>query len=159
VAKETVSDSPIEWVRRHVRGYVESGGTKGHRWHGVHTLLLTTRGRRSGTFHRTALIYGRDGGRYLVVASNGGARHHPSWYLNLVADPDVRLQVGPEELVARARTATARQKPRLWRLMAEIWPDYDGYQARAKRDIPVVILEPVDGPPKRHGGSGSSRGS
>jgi deazaflavin-dependent oxidoreductase (nitroreductase family) len=140
-----VHDSPTGWVRRHVRGYVESKGAKGHRWHGVHTLLLTTRGRRSGKLRRTALIYGRDGGRYLVVASNGGAKRHPSWYLNLVENPDVRIQVGPEELEARARTATTRQKPRLWRLMADIWPDYDGYQSRTKREIPVVVLEPTDG--------------
>jgi deazaflavin-dependent oxidoreductase (nitroreductase family) len=145
VGTEAVLDSPTGWVRRHVRGYVESGGAKGHRWHGVDTLLLTTRGRRSGKLRRTALIYGRDGDRYVLVASNGGAKRHPSWYLNLVDDPDVRLQVGPDEIEARARTATARQKPRLWRLMTEIWPDYDGYQARTERDIPVVILEPVDG--------------
>jgi deazaflavin-dependent oxidoreductase (nitroreductase family) len=80
-----------------------------------------------------------------VVASNGGAKRHPSWYLNLVENPDVRIQVGPEELEARARTATTRQKPRLWRLMADIWPDYDGYQSRTKREIPVVVLEPTDG--------------
>jgi deazaflavin-dependent oxidoreductase (nitroreductase family) len=143
VAKERVYDSPSAWVRRHVRGYVESGGTKGHRWHGVHTLLLTTRGRRSGKLRRTALIYGRDGKRYVVVASNGGAKRHPSWYLNLVADPEVLVQVGPEELTARAGTATARQKPRLWELMSEIWPDYDAYQAKTDREIPVVVLEPA----------------
>jgi deazaflavin-dependent oxidoreductase (nitroreductase family) len=149
VAKETVHDSPSGWVRRHVRGYVESGGAKGHRWHGVHTLLLTTRGRRSGKLRRTALIYGRDGARYLVVASNGGAKRHPSWYLNLVENPDVRIQVGPEELPARATTATPRQKPRLWRLMADIWPDYDRYQTRTEREIPVVVLEPTDGGTRR----------
>jgi deazaflavin-dependent oxidoreductase (nitroreductase family) len=145
-AKEPVTDSPTGWVRRHVRGYVKSGGTKGHRWHGVHTLLLTTRGRRTGRLRRTALIYGRDGKRYVVVASNGGATRHPSWYLNLVANPEVSLQVGPDELTASATTATAGQRPRLWRLMAEIWPDYERYQTRTAREIPVVILEPaVDG--------------
>jgi deazaflavin-dependent oxidoreductase (nitroreductase family) len=143
-SSDTVFDSPTGWVARHVRGYVESGGAKGHRWHGATTLLLTTRGRRTGKLRRTALIYGRDRGRYVVVASNGGARRHPSWYLNLVANPDVRLQVGPDLLTARADTATVRQKPRLWRLMVSIWPEYERYQTRTSRDIPVVILEPLE---------------
>jgi deazaflavin-dependent oxidoreductase (nitroreductase family) len=75
------------------------------------------------------------------VASNGGAAKHPAWYLNLVDSPEVRVQVGPETFAARARTATEEQKPRLWRLMASIWPEYDRYQARTARDIPLVILE------------------
>jgi deazaflavin-dependent oxidoreductase (nitroreductase family) len=143
--KEKVFDSPTRWVAKHVKGYVETDGRRGHRWSGVNTLLLTTRGRKTGKLRRTALIYGRDGDRYLVVGSKGGARHHPSWYLNLVENPDVYVQVGAERFLARARTATSRQKPRLWREMASIWPEYDSYQARTDRDIPVVILEPTPG--------------
>jgi deazaflavin-dependent oxidoreductase (nitroreductase family) len=109
----------------------------------VPTLLLTTRGRKTGKLRRTALIYGRDGDRYVVVASKGGAPDHPTWYLNLDADPEVQLQVGAEKFTARARTATAEEKPALWRRMAEIWPDYDNYQAKTGREIPVVILERV----------------
>jgi deazaflavin-dependent oxidoreductase (nitroreductase family) len=140
---EKVFDSPTRWVARHVKDYVETDGRRGHRWSGVHTLLLITRGRKTGKLRRTALIYGRDGDRYLVVGSKGGARRHPSWYLNLVENPGVYVQVGAERFAAKARTATSRQKPRLWRLMAEIWPEYDEYQARTDRDIPVVILEPT----------------
>ena len=138
---EPVTDSPIGWVSKHVRRYVESDGKSGHRWSGVDTLLLTTRGRSTGTLRRTALIYGRDRGRYLVVASNGGSKTHPSWYQNLVAEPHVSVQVGDERFEALAQTATARQKPRLWRLMASIWPEYERYQTRTTRQIPVVILE------------------
>jgi deazaflavin-dependent oxidoreductase (nitroreductase family) len=141
---EKVYDSPRGWVARHVRRYVESDGKRGHRWSGVNTLLLTTRGRRSGKLRRTALIYGRDRGRFLVVGSNGGAKRHPSWFLNLSQDPEVTVQVGPDRFPARARPARGREKPRLWRLMASIWPEYDRYQARTDRDIPVVILEPRD---------------
>jgi deazaflavin-dependent oxidoreductase (nitroreductase family) len=141
VAREEITDSPTGWVRRHIDEYVQTAGRKGHRWHGVDTLLLTTRGRTTGTLRRTALIYGRDGERYLVVASNGGARTHPHWYRNLVADPDVTIQIGPEVFAARARTATARERPRLWGSMATIWPDYDRYQGKTVREIPVVILE------------------
>jgi deazaflavin-dependent oxidoreductase (nitroreductase family) len=141
--QEEVLDSPTGWVARHIRRYVETDGREGHKWQGVQTLLLTTRGRTSGKLRRTALIYGRDGDRYLLVASKGGAPDHPSWYLNLAENPEVELQVGADRFAARARTATAEEKPRLWRLMTVIWPDYDRYQAKTDRDIPVVIVERV----------------
>jgi deazaflavin-dependent oxidoreductase (nitroreductase family) len=95
--KGKIFDNPTGWVRSHIRDYVESDGRKGHRWRGLPTLLLTTRGRKSGNFRRTALIYGR-GKNYPVVASNGGARNHPSWYLNVVESPEVALQVAADNL-------------------------------------------------------------
>jgi deazaflavin-dependent oxidoreductase (nitroreductase family) len=122
---------------------VETDGRKGHRWQGVPTLLLITRGRKSGKLRRTALIYGVDGDRYLVVASTGGAPANPAWYLNLVQNPDVEVQVGADKFTARASTAHSDEKPPLWVLMASIWPDYDKYQAKTNREIPVVILERV----------------
>ena len=134
-------DSPTGWVNAHVRRYVESDGESGHDWRGVPTLLLTTTGRKTGRLRRTALIYGRDGDRYLVVASEGGADVHPFWYRNLEANPDVDVQVGAERFPAKARTATEEEKPSLWSTMASIWPAYDDYQARTDRNIPVVILE------------------
>ena len=136
-----VTDSPTGWVAKHVGRYVDSDGKRGHRWSGVDTLLLTTRGRSTGTLRRTALIYGRDRDRFVVVASNGGAKSHPNWYQNLAMDPHVFVQVAEERFEALARTATARQKPRLWRLMVSIWPEYETYQTRTTREIPVVILE------------------
>ncbi|HEY7756424.1 MAG TPA: nitroreductase family deazaflavin-dependent oxidoreductase [Actinomycetota bacterium] len=139
--EEPVHDSPTRWVARHVRRYVETDGRSGHRWSGVHTLLLTTRGRKTGKLRRTALIYGRDGDRHVIVASQGGAEHHPQWYLNLVADPQVGVQVGAERFDATARPATGRERARLWRAMVEIWPDYERYQAKTEREIPVVMLE------------------
>jgi deazaflavin-dependent oxidoreductase (nitroreductase family) len=143
---DEVQDSPTDWVAGHVRSYVETDGQSGHEWRpGVPTLLITTRGRKSGTLHRTALIYGRDGDRYLVVASRGGSPLHPSWYHNLIDHPEVDLQVGAAKFRARARTAGADEKPRLWSIMASIWPDYDSYQSKTDRDIPVVILEPTGG--------------
>jgi deazaflavin-dependent oxidoreductase (nitroreductase family) len=145
MTQEEVFDSPVGWVAQHIRGYVESDGKTGHHWRGVNTLLLTTRGRKSGKLTRTALIYGRDGDRYIVVASKGGAEKHPEWYLNLVVNPDVDVQVGADRFAAQARTASAEEKPALWSLMTSIWPDYDQYQARTKREIPVAILEPLAG--------------
>jgi len=95
-AEAEVVDSPVGWVAEHIRAYVESNGQKGHLFHGMPTLLLTTRGRRSGVRRRTALIYGEAGDTYLVVASNGGLRRHPGWYLNLTEDPAVDVQIGAE---------------------------------------------------------------
>jgi deazaflavin-dependent oxidoreductase (nitroreductase family) len=139
-------DAPGGWQREHLERYVASGGTDGHLWRdGVPTLLLTTVGRRTGTARRTPLIYGRHGDRYLVVASKGGADEPPAWYGNLLAHPRVRVQVGPDVFDADAQVATAAEKPELWRVMAEIWPDYDAYQAKTAREIPVVVLTPVRG--------------
>jgi deazaflavin-dependent oxidoreductase (nitroreductase family) len=139
--RERIFDSPKGWVGRHVREYVETGGRKGHRWSGVNTLLLTTRGRKTGKLRRTALIYGRDGDRYLVVASSGGSKTHPSWYLNLREDPKIDVQVADDRFEARAITASAEDRSRLWRVMTSIWPEYDRYQTRTSREIPVVVLE------------------
>ncbi|HEX5881010.1 MAG TPA: nitroreductase family deazaflavin-dependent oxidoreductase [Actinomycetota bacterium] len=140
--EEQVVDSPAGWVARHIKRYVDSDGATGHEWRpGVYTLLLTTRGRRSGKLRRTALIYGRDGDRYLVVASVGGSARHPAWYLNLSDNPQVEVQVEAERFTATARTAGSEEKPRLWSLMTSIWPAYEGYQRKTRRDIPVVILE------------------
>ena len=92
---------------------------------------------------RTALVYGRDGDRFVLAASNGGAPNHPAWYLNLLDDPEVTVQVGTETFSARARTATAEEKPPLWLLMISMMPSYADYQRRTSRDIPVVIVEPA----------------
>ena len=132
---------PPGWQQEHARRYRESGGQDGHMWEGVTTLLLTTMGRRSGQSRTTPLIYGRDAGRYLVVASRGGAPQHPDWYENLVAQPAVEVQVMADRFKARARPATAAEKPALWKTMTAIWPAYDEYQARTTREIPLVIIE------------------
>ncbi|MBV8194770.1 MAG: nitroreductase family deazaflavin-dependent oxidoreductase [Candidatus Dormibacteraeota bacterium] len=129
--------------KEHVERYVATDGEEGHTWRrGSHVLILSTTGRRSGETRHTPLIYGRNGDDYLVVASKGGAPTPPAWYLNLSADPDVTVQVKGDVLPVRARTATAEEKPELWRIMTTEWPDYDTYQTRTSRDIPVVVLEP-----------------
>jgi len=136
------TDSPTGWVAAHIHEYVETDGERGHRWKGAPTLLLTTTGRRTGVRRRTALIYGRDGDGYVVAGSWGGRARHPSWYLNLVADPEVEVQVGPDVFHATATTATGGERARLWTLMAGIWPAYDSYQQKTERQIPVVLLRP-----------------
>jgi deazaflavin-dependent oxidoreductase (nitroreductase family) len=138
----TTSDNrPRGWVEDHVRRYQESEGEDGHIWNGVPTLLLTTTGRRSGRSFTTPLIYGRQGDVYIVVASKGGAPRHPDWYMNLSENPEVGVQVAADRFTAQARTAGPDEKPAVWATMAEIWPEYDLYQTRTSREIPVVILE------------------
>jgi deazaflavin-dependent oxidoreductase (nitroreductase family) len=105
---------------------------------GAHAPL--PRERRSGRPHLGGRHHA-DGERYVVVASRGGAPKHPDWYENLVAHPEVYVQVMAERFKARARSATSAEKPALWRTMTAIWPPYDEYQQRTTREIPVVILE------------------
>ena len=127
----------------HVRRYRETGGEVGHDWEGTQTLILTTTGRKSGEPRDNALIYGRNGDDLLVVASKGGSDTPPAWYLNLQADPQAEVQVRDERFAVRARDAGPDEKPGLWAEMLTHWPQYEEYQAKSSRDIPVVILERV----------------
>ncbi|GAA2417769.1 nitroreductase family deazaflavin-dependent oxidoreductase [Streptomyces glaucosporus] len=149
---EEVVNSPTAWVAEHIRQYVDSQGEQGHYFNGYPTLLLTTRGRRSGKMRRTALVYGRRGDDYVVVASNGGSPRHPLWYLNMTADPRVRVQVGANVFAAQARTASAEERPELWEMMTGIFEPYLDYQKGNEREIPVVVLEPAGRPGKREEG-------
>lgn len=126
----------------HVRRYRETDGEVGYIWNGVPTLLLTTVGRKTGMTRTTPLIFGRDGADYLVVASMGGAPRNPYWYANLTANPDAEIQVRSEHLGVVARTASSAEKPRLWGIVTAQWPNYDVYQSRTERVIPVVVLTP-----------------
>ena len=127
----------------HVRRYEETDGAEGHDWQGTTTLILATTGRKSGQQRRHPLIYQKHGRDYLVVASKGGADEPPSWYLNLVAHPDVQVQVKGDKFEARARTATPEEKPEMWREMTAASQAYDDYQKKTSREIPVVVLKPV----------------
>jgi deazaflavin-dependent oxidoreductase (nitroreductase family) len=126
----------------HVRRYQETDGDVGYIWNGVPILLLTTTGRKSGRARTTPLIYARDGDEYLVVASMGGAPQHPNWYLNLGVRPSARIQVRSQHIDVKARTAEDDEKARMWRIVTDQWPNYDVYQSRTDRIIPVVVLSP-----------------
>ncbi len=130
--------------QEHVDRYRETDGEEGYSWQrGTTILLLTTRGRKSGAERTTPLIFERDGDDYLIVASRGGTDAPPGWYVNLQAEPEVQVQVRGDVFRARARDATPDEKPEMWRKMAAVWPDYDEYQKRTEREIPVVVLERV----------------
>jgi deazaflavin-dependent oxidoreductase (nitroreductase family) len=126
----------------HVERYEATDGEEGYEWQkGTHILILTTKGRKTGEERKTPLIYEENDGDYLVVASKGGYPDHPAWYLNLTDDPEVRVQVKGDKFEARARTAMPQEKSELWKKMTAAWPDYDAYQKKTDREIPVVVLE------------------
>lgn len=142
-----------KWMVDHVDKYLSSGGKEGHMYTltppnsatlTVPSLLLVTTGRKSGQKFLFPLFYGRAGDSYFVVASKGGAPEHPGWYRNLLANPDVEIQVGTAKMRARARTAQGEERAKLWKDAAVFWPPYNEYQKKAgDREIPIVVLDPV----------------
>lgn len=151
-AVETSRELP-EWIRDHIRRYTESNGADGHMWDSsvvggpglVPTLLLTTRGRRSRKPLTLPLIYGKTDSGFVIIASKGGAPSHPAWYLNLLSEPEVQVQVQADRFTARARTASGEERTRLWKQLVGIYPPYTDYQKRTDREIPVVVLERIGG--------------
>ncbi len=106
-------------------------------------LLLTTTGARTGATHTTPLVHTRDGDRYVIIASKGGAPTSPAWYHNLVANPTVTVEVGAEKFDARATPAQGEERDRLFDAQATLMPNFAAYQRRTTRRIPVVVLERV----------------
>lgn len=123
--------------------YRLTGGRVGGRFFGgAPVFLLTTIGRKSGEPRVAPLLYLDDGDRYVIVASKGGMSHHPLWYRNLVANPDVEVTIGTTTRRMTARTASPEEKEAYWPRLTAMYPDYASYQARTTRDIPVVVLSP-----------------
>jgi deazaflavin-dependent oxidoreductase (nitroreductase family) len=123
----------------HTTLYRLTGGWVGG-WVGVPILLLTTQGRRSGRRRTQPLLYLSTDAGYALVASYGGSDRHPDWYLNLEANPEVEIQVGPVRKRMLARTATPERRAELWPRLVALYRDYDVYQSRTRREIPVVEL-------------------
>ncbi len=127
----------------HIFLYRASNGRIGSNVAGLPMLLLTTTGRRSGKTRTTPLVYVEENGSYAVIASNGGSKGDPSWWLNLKSNPQAILQIGSSQLAVKARKAGAEQRKKLWKKATEIYPGYDEYQNRTDRKIPVVVLKPI----------------
>lgn len=140
-------DSAMDWVAEHTRKYVETGGEDGYLWRGYPTIVLTTTGRKSGDLRRNALIFGRDGDDYILVASYGGRPNHPLWYLNLVAEPSVTIQDRADVVRGVAETVPeGDERDRLWAQMVALFKNYGEYQDKTDRRIPVVRVRPASGP-------------
>lgn len=152
MAEAKLAPNLPDWMLEHANRYLSSGGTDGHMYKvtvpqrgelTVPSLLLTTTGRKSGDKFIFPLFYGMDGDSCFVIASKGGAPEHPGWYRNILANPDVEVQVGTKKMKARARTTEGEERLRLWEKALEFWPPYADYQLKTEREIPVVVLDPV----------------
>jgi deazaflavin-dependent oxidoreductase (nitroreductase family) len=151
MSEHQIPSSLPGWIAEHVKLY-KSDPEKAHLWDSslgggkgmLTTLLLTTKGRKSGKDISIPLIYAPYGSAFVVIASKGGSPDHPAWYKNLLADPDCDIQVSTKGYRARARTAQGEEREKLWQQLQALYPPYDDYQKRAQgREIPVVVLEPV----------------
>lgn len=135
--------SPTGWVSEQVELLESSGGREGTTLRGMPVILVTHRGRRTGAIRKTPLMRVADGDRYVLVASKGGAPEHPVWYYNLLANPDVTIRDGERVQEMRARLVEEPvERARLWARAAEAYPDYDAYQQRTTRVIPLFCVEP-----------------
>lgn len=151
MAERSESSELPDWIKDHLSRYLATDGADGYLWDAslgggtglVPTLLLTTVGRKSGRELTLPLIFGRSGPNYVVVASKGGAPTHPAWYLNLQANPQVRVQVKADKFAVRAHTADREERAALWPKMVGIYAPYAQYQTKTDRQIPVVVLTPT----------------
>jgi deazaflavin-dependent oxidoreductase (nitroreductase family) len=128
----------------HVKRYRETGGEIGYLWNGATACLLTTKGRKSGEERTIAIIFKQVGDRYAIIASKGGSPTHPAWYLNILDDPHVKMQIKHEKFEGIARTAVGAEREELWLESVGQWPNYDVYQSRTDRTIPVIVVERAD---------------
>jgi len=141
--------APPKWIvkafsRLNVFVYRLTGGSMMNRMEGSPICLVTMTGRKSGRILTTPLMYTAHGDDVLLVASLGGAPKNPVWYYNLVAHPDITIQVGTDKRRMRARQASADEKAQLWPVVVASYPSFDAYRQKTDRDIPLMICSPAD---------------
>src|SRR5689334_17424875 len=135
--------SSAEWVRVQVEEYEASGGTSATTLRGVPVVVVTSVGARSGRLRKNPVMRVEHDGVYAIVASKGGSPEHPTWYHNLVANPTVELQDGPEPRTYTVRVVEGEERERWWDRAVGVWPAYASYQERTDRQIPVFVAEPA----------------
>ncbi len=140
----TYIPSPSDWARQQAELYESSGGTEATTLKGKPVVVVTSIGARTGGLRKTPLMRVEYEGQYAAIASRGGAPRNPQWYHNLIANPVVELQDGPFKGMFRAREVSGEEREIWWQRAVEVWPDYDEYQTRTSRQIPVLVLEPID---------------
>src|SRR5258706_5836376 len=136
--------SATDWAREQAELFERTAGAEGNTLRGRPIILLTSLGAKSGKVRKTPLMRVEHDGEYAVVASLGGAPKHPVWYHNLVAHPLVELQDGPVRKDYNAREVTGEERAEWWKRATATWPDYDEYQTKTDRAIPIFVLTPVD---------------
>ena len=131
-----------EFNRGIINEFRANDGIVGGAFEGAPMIIVNHRGARTGAVYTAPLVYTRDGDNYVVIASKGGAPEDPQWFRNLVANPDVTVEVGAETIEVRARVAEGEERERLFRAQADAMPNFDDYAKATTREIPVVVLEP-----------------
>ncbi|MEY9926265.1 deazaflavin-dependent oxidoreductase (nitroreductase family) [Catenulispora sp. GP43] len=134
--------SPRDYVRETVDLYESTDGAEGNLLNGRPIIILTTTGAKTGKTRKTPLMRIEHDGSYAVVASMGGAPQHPVWYHNIVAHPEVELQDGATKKQYLAHEAAGEEKAQWWARATAAWPDYDTYQTKTDRQIPLFVLTP-----------------
>ena len=141
----------LTWVREQIKNtfsrlhtplYRLTGGRVAGRFRGIPILLLTTTGRKSGKPHTWPLLYFRNEGRYVLIASNWGQNHHPAWLLNLRENPQATIEIGRQRIDVTAEEASGDERDHLWQGAVGAYSGYSRYQQRTDRPIPVVVLTP-----------------
>lgn len=137
--------STWDWVREQVQDYEASGGTRANTLldTGMPIIVMTTVGHKSGKVRKVPLMRVEHNGEYAIVASKGGAPEHPGWYHNLVADPHVMIQDGPEPWDAEVAVVTGDERGAWWSRAVEAYPPYAEYQENTDREIPVLVARPI----------------
>ncbi len=132
-----------DFNRNVIDEFRSNNGKVGGQFGNAPLVLLTTTGAKSGKPHTTPVVYTRDGDNLVVIASMGGAPKSPAWYHNLVANPQVTVELPGETYTAKARVTEGEERDRLFRAQAGLMPNFDEYQTKTTRVIPVVVLERV----------------
>ncbi|GAB3614170.1 nitroreductase family deazaflavin-dependent oxidoreductase [Humibacter ginsengisoli] len=132
-----------DWARQQVEEFEASGGAKANTLRGVPIVVVTSVGAKSGKLRKNPVMRVEHDGEYAVVASKGGADKNPTWYYNLVQNPNVELQDGPERHDYIAHVAEGAERDAWWERAVAVWPDYANYQKKTDRQIPVFVLTPV----------------
>ena len=135
--------SKMDWVADQVAAYEASGGKEANtlRDTGIPVIIVTMRGHKSGNVRKIALMRVEHEGRYALVASKGGAPSNPGWYHNLVADPEILVQDGPEPFATTARIVTGDERAQWWERAVAVFAPYADYQAKTDREIPVFVTD------------------
>jgi deazaflavin-dependent oxidoreductase (nitroreductase family) len=123
--------------------YRLTSGAIGGQMSGLKVLLLTTTGRKTGQRRTTPLGYFKQEGNFVLIASNGGADRNPAWFYNLQSNPQVAIQIGNKQMAAQAEQASSEKRKQLWTELVKMAPAYAQYTQRTKREIPMVIVQPV----------------
>lgn len=147
-----IRDARKDWVVEHRELYLRSGGAQGHVMDvtavGGHAFtthcMIRYQGRKSGKTFITPLIYGDIGGEVVIVASKGGADHHPAWYLNIRDSKEIAFQVATQAFRAMWREPEGEEREKVWNFMVDVFPSYANYQASTDRQLPLVMMKPVE---------------